>query len=267
MLPLHLYFFRIQNVADLCVSIIGIIAINVIGFGIAAIVLCIRKARNYWILSDLIAAKHILISFLIFSSAWFSLQPCFACSICLLWTIFGQRLFTVDQKLEYLANYEINERGKFKRLNADINAVAKEVQADLPKKAPWSEIFSIYREKRAVAEAFDAESRPNFKSFIRFSGNAIFIASLAVPISVAVDIIADFGYSEVIQSTVGFASGFAVFNEIVYLTAFFAWLFGGSLRLNNALPSSSNDWKGPFLVIVLYLLLLILFLGTAVGWF
>jgi hypothetical protein len=262
-----LYFFRISGTTDLCVSFLALLAANAIVFGISALVLSIRKARNYWILSDLIAAKHILISFLIFSSAWIIFQPCFAFLICLLWTIFGKKFFTVDQKIEYLTNFEINERGKYKRLNADINAVAKEIQADLPKKAKWHEILASYRQKAALAKTFDAEHRPNFKEFRIFSGNAIFIATFAVPIAVGVDIITDFGYSEVIQNAVGFASGLVIFNEIVSLTAFFAWLFACTRRINAALPSTSNDWKGPFLVIFLYLLLLILFLGAAFRWF
>lgn len=267
MLSPHLYFFRITDTTDLCVSFLALLAVNAIVFGISALVLSIRKARNYWILSDLIAAKHILISFLIFSSAWIIFQHCFAFLICLLWTIFGKKLFTVDQKIEYLTNFEINERGKNKRLNAEINAVAKEIQADLPKKAKWHEILASYHQKAALAKAFDAEHRPNFKEFRSFSGNAIFIATFAVPIAVGVDIITDFGYSEVIQNALGFVSGLVIFNEIVYLTAFFAWLFACARRINAALPSTSNDWKGPFLVIFLYLLLLILFLGAAFRWF
>ena len=275
MIPFHVYIFRLYGATELVMALIALAALNLLAILIALITLMIRRRLKHCVFSMLLCTKHHLLLLAIISSAVLLLQPYLAVTVTVAWYLWGWKLFETDHRYKYLLNFEVNQRGKYKRLYADVNPFAQAVQEVPTIDCTWGEILAMHEKNREVASQFDPSKRPDYQpkrsDFFAFPLlQTAFYATLAITVCFIASLTVT-TTPDLIATATGFAFGFLALNEFFEITVFFLGLGCGLFQLSMLGPTSSyhrstHSFKLIFLVGLLYLSIVCLYFGGLFGW-
>ena len=273
MIPLHLYLFQIESPIDLVISLFFFLALNQLTLLIALIVLCIRKALKYKMYSRLVYAKHNCLLVCVTSALFFFLQPYLAVPLCIVWYLWGWRLFETDARYLFLLDYPVKQSPKNRRKNAETIAIAQSLQSELAKAKSWNEILHTHIRQRKQISTFipptDGEDHLGWQNYFSAPFQKItFFAALACIAKLISTLLSS---PELwLDHAVGAPLVFLTVNAVLTATVIFGGLICGILMWNNDNVSFSSSVHSERIIVplcILYVLIVLLFFNRLFGWF